>query len=36
MSWRENGIDDPATATQVLREHLISVYDEFFDSYAPR
>ena len=33
MTWRENGITDPETATRLLREHLIGVYDEFFDAY---
>ena len=35
MRWRESGIDDAAAAVRDLRTHLVGVYVEFFDAYAP-
>lgn len=35
MRWRESGIDDAAEAVRDLRAHLVGVYVEFFDAYAP-
>lgn len=35
MRWRESGIDDAAAAVRDLRAHLVGVYVEFFDAYAP-
>ncbi|MCE3552952.1 hypothetical protein LWC33_15995 [Pseudonocardia sp. RS11V-5] len=35
MRWRESGIDDRAAAVEDLRAHLVGVYVEFVDAYAP-
>lgn len=33
MQWRTEGIGDQTTATQVLAQHLVGTYREFFDAY---